>query len=401
MVFLYIITYIFTVSADIFFIGYEFFIQWGDFMFIRTNTIGLNAHRNWTKHNNRIATALQRLSSGKRINSAADDAAGLSISQKMRAQLSILNADKINVSNNISKIEVADGALSEVGSMLNHMLELANESANGTLTELDRENLDKTYQELLKEINRTAASTTFNTQHLFGGSGNSSAASSASSSAAEFGEIAEGKVIELSSSDLNVYLDSLDTFLSDISLAARNEDSEALMSLGIDRSNGKSDSENLKSAVINFTRDTAETLSLSKNNMSSDNGITYTLTITGGDISIGMPSLSDKSLGLESTNIKTQDDAQNAIDALQKAIKKNASWRGDMGAAYNRLQHTMNSLDNMEVNLTDALSRIEDCDMAKEMMIYAKEQLLAQAAMFAMVHARQEPEQVISLLKSL
>lgn len=363
-------------------------------MFIRANFTAMTAHRNWTMHNNNIAKAIERLSTGKRINRAADDPAGLAVSEKMKLRLRLLKQDQMNAADGMSAIEVAEGNLGNISNMLNRMLELAHQASNGTYSDQERKNLDAEYQQLLSEINRTGAGTAFNSMSLFKDKGTIEGVDKTA-------EALSGDKITFKGNNLEAYLDGVDELLGKISLAASENDNETLRSLGIDRSNGKTDGENLRQAVIEFTKANADTLLKSPDKDAGVSGSGFEISISGGNIKVDMPKVDDESLGLSNSNLLTQEDAEKAVGLLKNAVNSVSSWRGTLGASYNRLQHTMNSLSNMEVNLTDALSRITDADMAKEMMTLVKEQLLAQTSMFAMAQARQQPEQVLTLLKTL
>ena len=140
-------------------------------MRIQHNIAALNSYRNLTGNNNAVAKNLEKLSSGYRINRAGDDAAGLAISEKMRAQITGLNTAQKNAQDGVSLVQTAEGAMTEVHSMLNRMVELADQSANGTYAdEVDRENLQKEISSLKDEIDRIADSTNFNGINLLDGS---------------------------------------------------------------------------------------------------------------------------------------------------------------------------------------------------------------------------------------
>lgn len=361
-------------------------------MFIQSNSISLNAFRNWNIHNNKMGKALARISSGSRINSAADDPAGFAILERMKAQIRMLQTEQNTVSDHMSMLNVADGTMGEMNEMLNRMLELANRATNGTFSETERKNMNEEYQQLLDEINRLGKGSEFNSKSLFQGSQGSSK---------EKG-LGESQVsITYQGGNLEAFLDGLDDYLLKISNAARIDDQDTLLSLGIDTTNGKSHSDNLRDAVNKFTQENAGKLLNSPGADKAGTGNQYEIILSGGNIIIQMPKIDEKALGLGDTDLLSQSNASSAADAVKEAIKKISSWRGEAGANYNRLEHTMNSLSNMEVNLTDALSRILDTDMAKEMMVFVKEKALAQAAMFAMAQANQEPQKVLSLLKSI
>ena len=139
-------------------------------MRIQHNIMAMNAYRNYNNNTSALSKNLEKLSSGYKINRAGDDAAGLAISEKMRAQITGLNKAQDNANDGISLVQTAEGALSEVHDMLNRMVELATQSANGTYAEFDREQLQKEVEQLGAEIDRIAASANFNGQKLFDGS---------------------------------------------------------------------------------------------------------------------------------------------------------------------------------------------------------------------------------------
>ena len=138
-------------------------------MRIQHNIMAMNAYRNYNNNTSALSKNLEKLSSGYKINRAGDDAAGLAISEKMRAQITGLNKAQDNANDGISLVQTAEGALTEVHDMLNRMYELAVQSANGTYVEFDREQLQKEVEQLGAEIDRIAASANFNGQKLFNG----------------------------------------------------------------------------------------------------------------------------------------------------------------------------------------------------------------------------------------
>ena len=139
-------------------------------MRIQHNIMAMNSYRNYTNNTNALSKNLEKLSSGYKINRAGDDAAGLAISEKMRAQITGLNKAQDNANDGISLVQTAEGALTEVHDMLNRMYELAVQSANGTYVEFDREQLQKEVEQLGAEIDRISDSANFNGQKLFNGS---------------------------------------------------------------------------------------------------------------------------------------------------------------------------------------------------------------------------------------
>lgn len=370
-------------------------------MRIRTNFIGINANRNFALHNSRIAKAMERLSTGCRINGASDDPAGLAVSERLKMNLTRLKTDKKNALDYQSMLGVADGSLSEIHSMLNRMTELAKMASNETCSEEDKKIMNAEYQQLLEEIDRIGNGTEFNSYKLFGSAGAANGAAGSTTSGTGAANSSLGESIVFQGNNLNAFLDGLDKLMINISEAAKANDNDILLSLGIDRSNGKTDQENLKSAITRFTKENAQRLLNSAGGASNPNGSQYKLTLSDGEITVDIGKINGESLGLGNTDILTQESAKKAQDALKGAINNVSSKRGSIGAAYNRLEHTISNIANMQENLTSALSRILDADMAHEMMILTKEKLLAQSSMFAMAQANQEPEQVLALLKSI
>lgn len=366
-------------------------------MRIQNSALGLNALRNLGVHNDRISKAMQRLSSGCRINSAADDPAGFAVSEKLKAQLTRLDTQKNNAIDYQSALQAADGSLGEVQSMLNRMYELSNMAQNGIYNDLDRDQFDKEYQQLLDEINRIGSSSTFNGHKLFGGND----VTTRKSTGTNFSDAGLVTDIVAEGGNLQLYLDEVDKLTLQISEAAKNGDNDKLLALGIDRSNGKSDEENLKDAIMEFTKDNGARLLNTPSATSEFSGAKYSLLLSGNNITVDIYSVNSRSMGLEDTNLLTQGDAKKASEAIKGAINQVSAQRGTLGATYNRLEHTINNLSNMSENLTDALSRILDTDMAKEMMILTKEKVLAQASTFVLAQANQQPNQVISLLNSM
>lgn len=179
------------------------------------NAMGLNILRNMTMHNNQIAQSMERLSTGKRINRAADDPAGLAISEKMRAQIRGLQVAQRNIQDSISMFQTAEGALNETHAMLQRMRELSVQAASDTMTDVDREQLELEFQELKKEIQRNSKDTLFNTKPLLDGS-QSSFKTQAGANAGQSIEFTIG----------NMGIDSL--ALTNASIATRDKADEAI-----------------------------------------------------------------------------------------------------------------------------------------------------------------------------
>lgn len=570
-------------------------------MRIQHNIAALNSYRQLGSNNNSVSKNLEKLSSGYRINRAGDDAAGLAISEKMRAQITGLETASKNANDGISLVQTAEGALTEVHSMLNRMVELADQSANGTQQDaVDRENIQKEVNSLKDEIDRISESTNFNGINLLDGSlggGKSGKAGEAvftgagiakfaaastkgMGTAANLASLAAGKdtfsidgqtlTIDWTKGDAKNIADALakdfssdalsDTQMKDMAtkltdlfnnsiaeqgltgsvkvtsngtnliFASSNNGSSSefsfigtnapgvgasVTSVGaaifgnttndnakiskagatyngvalastdnfnvningtkinlkvgapIDKTmsmdavasalntavqkatSGIADSYNaanglstgtkdptsgltgLKAAdfsvtansdgqlVVKYTGD-VENVSFSfsdvgDRNVASSLGLSSGSSAEGGgrglnlqigdtadsfnQLTVRVDSMSSKSLGINGVDVGTQAGAKQAVSVIKAAINKVSSTRGDLGAAQNRLEHTISNLNVTTENMTAAESRIRDVDMAKEMMNYTKNNILVQASQSMLAQANQTPQGVLQLLK--
>ncbi|MCP1191181.1 flagellin [Priestia flexa] len=278
-------------------------------MRINHNIAALNTYRQLGNANNAQQSSMEKLSSGLRINRAGDDAAGLSISEKMRGQIRGLEKASQNAQDGISMIQTAEGALSEAQDILQRMRELSVQAANDTNVGTDRTAIADELGELKTELTRIKDTTQFNTQKLLDGTSAGSA----------------GTVT------LQVGANATESMALDFTAG------------GIDLA---------------------------------------TVISTIGTIDV-------------STNAK----AQTQVTTFQTALDSVSSGRSKLGAYQNRLEHTINNLDNAGENLTAAESRIRDVDMAKEMMNQTKASILAQASQAMLAQANQQPQGVLQLLR--
>ncbi|MEW6172109.1 MAG: flagellin [Bacillota bacterium] len=269
-------------------------------MIINHNIMALNAWRGLGQTDNALGKSLEKLSSGMRINRAADDAAGLAISEKMRGQIRGLNQAVRNAQDGISLLQTAEGALNETHSILQRMRELAVQSANDTNTSGDRAQIQQEVNQLITEINRIGNNTEFNTQKLLNGS-------------------LSGKLIQI----------------------------------------GANSGQNLMFSVANMKAG---------------------------------------ALGVSALNVSAQGSANHAITLVQSAINKVSTERAKLGAIQNRLEHTIANLGVASENLTAAESRVRDVDMAQEMMLFTKNQILVQAGTVMLAQANMAPQSVLKLL---
>ena len=269
-------------------------------MVVQHNLTAMNSNRMLGLTTKTQAKSTEKLSSGYKVNRAADDAAGLAMSEKMRRQVRGLTQASLNAQDGISMVQTAEGALNEVHDMLQRLNELAVKGANGTLQSEDRSYIDLEVQQLMSEIDRVASTTTFNERMLLNGS----------------------------------------------------------CSTGVKLQVGAEQSQFIT-------------------------------------LSIGAMDCASLSL---SGDAKTQSAAGKLNKSVKTAIKNLNLQRAKLGAVQNRLEHTINNLDNVVENTTSAESSIRDTDMATEMVKYSNNQILAQAGQAMLAQANQTNQGVLSLL---
>ena len=408
-------------------------------MRIQHNIMAMNAYRNYANNTSALSKNLEKLSSGYKINRAGDDAAGLAISEKMRAQITGLDKAQDNAKDGISLVQTAEGALTEVHDMLNRMYELAEQSANGTFEDgTDRKQLQKEVDQLKSEINRIADSANFNGIKLLDGSMSATKvtkfnySATASSAGVDVSIMADsvfgstGNRIDLNfkfaatsstgKTGVKVGRDGSVT----ITVANKDKDGhtaaeiQALLAKAV--ASGTGVSADMLSAVQNATvsgkgitigtktKDSWATLAGTTGTMSTNTGAPLTLQI--GDTSdsfnqlrVGIRDCHVDALDLTDMKIRDQDSAAKALDKIKSAINYVSDVRGTLGATQNRLDHTINNLSVMQENIQDAESTIRDTDVADEMMDYTKNNILIQSAQAMLAQANQVPQGVLQLLQ--
>ena len=388
-------------------------------MRIQHNIMAMNAYRNYTTNNSALSKNLEKLSSGYKINRAGDDAAGLAISEKMRAQITGLDKAQDNAQDGISLVQTAEGALTEVHDMLNRMVELATQSANGTYEKTDRDNLQAEVTELLDEIDRISETANFNGIELLDGSLSNGFGVTGTfgttnvtfgSSAAVTVDFAadsnlEGGAISVTfggTDSVTIKLGSKtngDTYTAEeiqeaIRNAAKNDSTNGDNFLSFTVSGG--DITVATNATTAMTQ--AQTAALGTNGAGLKLQIGDTADVAN-QLTVQIGSMSAKSLGIADIDISDPDGASDAIDLIKTAINTVSTTRGTLGATQNRLEHTINNLSVMEENITNAESSIRDTDVAEEMMAYTKNNILIQSAQAMLAQANQVPQGVLQLLQ--
>ena len=406
-------------------------------MRIQHNIMAMNAYRNYANNTSALSKNLEKLSSGYKINRAGDDAAGLAISEKMRAQITGLDKAQDNAKDGISLVQTAEGALTEVHDMLNRMYELAEQSANGTFEDgTDRKQLQKEVNQLKSEINRIADSANFNGIKLLDGSmsanGTTSISAAASTNKASVDvSITADSVFDSAGkrSELTFKLSAVSSTAQDGAEVNENgevtiklkkktlytaEDIQALLAKA-SATGAKVSKDTLEAAqnatvtgagIGKATNTTAWTslAKLTNGAAKANNGKPLTLQI--GDTSdsfnqlrVGIRDCHVDALDLTDMKIRDQDSAAKALDKIKSAINYVSDVRGTLGATQNRLDHTINNLSVMQENIQDAESTIRDTDVADEMMAYTKNNILIQSAQAMLAQANQVPQGVLQLLQ--
>ena len=406
-------------------------------MRIQHNIMAMNAYRNYTNNTSALSKNLEKLSSGYKINRAGDDAAGLAISEKMRAQITGLDKAQDNAKDGISLVQTAEGALTEVHDMLNRMYELAEQSANGTFEDgTDRKQLQKEVDQLKSEINRIADSANFNGIKLLDGSMSANGTTSISGTSADATKASVDVKITADSvfdsagnrSELTFKLSAVSSTGQDGAEVDKNgvvtiklkkktlytsEDIQALLSkasaAGADVSKDTleaAQNATVTGSGIGKTSNAGSWTTLAKSTGTAQANQGKPLTLQIGDTSdsfnqlrVGIKNCHVDALGLTDMKIGDQDSAAKALDKIKSAINYVSDVRGTLGATQNRLDHTINNLSVMQENIQDAESTIRDTDVADEMMAYTKNNILIQSAQAMLAQANQVPQGVLQLLQ--
>ena len=387
-------------------------------MVVRSNIMAVNAQRQLGMNNSQVGKALEKLSSGYRINRAGDDASGLAISEKMKAQIKGLDTASLNSQDGISLVQTAEGALTEVHNMLNRMTELATRAANGINEDSNRASLQKEVAKLQEEIDRISEGTNFNNLKLLDGSqtyaGNTALIGKGTANGVMGLSVEGGNLSADDTITVNISADSVGTITVTASdntvVFTTTQTGKGFYSITADVS-GVTD-EAVKKAwagvTINFSVDQAcdTTKNYAAGEQKFTAGKNESMQLQIGDtadsfnqLKVGIGSMSSAALGVDKVDISSQEGAAKAIDIIRNAIDRVSSQRASLGATQNRLEYTINNLDTASENLQSANSRIRDTDMAKMMMEYTKMNVLTQSAQAMLAQANQQPQSVLQLLQ--
>ena len=384
-------------------------------MVVRSNIMAVNAQRQLGMNNSQVGKALEKLSSGYRINRAGDDASGLAISEKMKAQIKGLDTASLNSQDGISLVQTAEGALTEVHNMLNRMTELATRSANGINEDSNRASLQKEVAKLQEEIDRISKSTNFNNLKLLDGSQTYATATAAGNANGVQNLTIEGGNLSATGQGVSVALSAQGAVTVTVTGGTKvafktTQTGKGFYSITADLS--KVTDDKVKAAwagvTLNFSVDEAKddgtyvTTAAAIQDVGKNGSMQLQIGDTADDfnqLKVGIGDMSSKGLGIDKVDISNQDGAAKAIDTIKNAIDRVSAQRASLGATQNRLEYTINNLDTASENLQSANSRIRDTDMAKMMMEYTKTNVLTQSAQAMLAQANQQPQSVLQLLQ--
>lgn len=374
-------------------------------MKVNSNIQAMFAQSILSANEEKMAKSTQKMSSGYKLNRAMDNPAGMAITNRMRAQLSSLERATKNSKNAINAIQTAEGALSEIESMLQRMNELSIQGSNGTMSSSDRLAIQEEVDQLVSEINRISKNTTYNSQNLLDGTQDLKAFSGLSKdiSVRNYNEL-----MDVGKYKISVGPDGLVTSLTKdgatIDIAAQ----EVVEFVDKD---GKTTGYSTKIHTANGAELTFET--------KGDSGATNVeLDITGyggmkiqvgaeegQEIQVVIPEVSLRTLnfvdldGNRTLDLRTEEGATKAISQIASAIDYVSAARSKLGAYQNRIENTVTNLDVTTENLTESYSTIKDIDMAEGMVEYTTLQVLIQAGTSMVAQANEQPQQALQLLQ--
>ena len=395
-------------------------------MSIRNNVASLQAQNSLTKAQSDLGTSLQRLSTGYRINSSADDAAGLAISSKLEAQIGGLNQAARNGQDGISMIQTAEGALDEVQSNLQRMRDLSVQASNAALSASDRGNVNQEMQSLFNNINNIATRTKFNGQALLNGTlstsqnlatsttvagtavtGNAGVTSidvSGAAAATTFTLTAGATAGDLvMSGTVNGQALTQTVSLSAIG-AAGGKSTASFGTFGISLTMSGSAAEtaaNLATGLSTKTISTAAGSAAAQFHVGANQNETESATFFDTQINGSNSDANFTALNTALTNFAGSQSVTNSealIPAIDNVISSITTGRAKLGAAQNSLTHTINNVKAAATNLTASNSRIKDVDVASESAAMARSQIISQSAVSVLSQANQMPQLALKLL---
>ena len=408
---------------------------------INTNTAANLTANALTENQRSMNQTMERLSTGSRINSASDDAAGLAIVSKMDAQVTGLNQAVRNANDAIAMIQTADGATIEIDAMLQRMRELAVQSLNGTNTDTDLTNLNLEFANLATEIDRVVDTTEYNDTLILDGSGGtagvftfnigSNASQTVTVDFKDFNLAAGSTAGTAGVQTLNLTLTQINNITAGSSLVFTEADGSTFVvdDAAIAAVRGGGDLQDAtytefltavnaqidaasSFGALTFAEGTANTTITATQDAAGTGGLLSVQTRTAVGVEAAIGSVDDTTVGAASGNGDPMSanlstfatagslaQASNTIAQLDAAIAGVAAQRAEFGSWVNRLEHTVDNLTNISQNTVASRSRIEDADYAAETTELARTQIISQAATAMLSQANQQAQSVLALLK--
>ena len=397
-------------------------------MSINTNVVSINAQRNLALSGGSLATSMQRLSSGLRVNSAKDDAAGLAIAERMSTQVRGLAVASRNANDGISLAQTAEGALSKVGDMLQRMRELAVQAGNATNSKSDREALNAELVQLRDEVDRVAKTTSFNGKKVLDGSftGGVFQVGANSGDNITVGALANTKVDQLGKTEFGT--GSVTGITEAPKTAAANDMTNADVTIVITGANqvsaqvtiakdadvtGDEALGRVVQAINSKTADTGIVAFLAEDGKSiqyraekNADGVLASATMAVSGTAAGVTALlanpttaNADQTGIHKMDIKTQAGAWESLQRIDSALDKVSSARAELGAIQTRFEKSIENIDIQQENISAARGRITDADFAQETANLSRTQILQQAGTAMVAQANQLPQQVLQLLQ--
>ena len=382
---------------------------------VNNNIAAINSRRHLNANNKTLTTRLERLSSGLRVNRAADDAAGLSVREGMRSEVAGLKMNVLNAEQGTNLIQVAEGSLNETNAILIRMQELATQSSNSTINDENREAIQAEFSQLTSEIDRIAQATTYNNQNLLTGFGNSVSTASTVVSASGTAGVTR---VNISGAQAGTY--TFEDTAADGSITLGNGTVSQTISIGtiLDGTNVATGTQ----VVANFDRLGVQvtlagagvagaTGSYTDGDLNTQNIIVEAG--TGGsfqvgpkdrafnriEVNIGDMSATGANLNLSGTSVATISTSRTTITQIDQAILAVSQQRGDLGAFQNRLNFTIAYTENEIENIQASEASISDADIAAEVTSFTRAQILSQAATAMLAQANVLPQNALSLLQ--
>lgn len=386
-------------------------------MKINSNITAYITNNSYMQNERRLSNSTSRLSSGYKLNKAGDDPANFAIAAKMRSMIKGLDKVQTNTTTGMSVLETAEAGMGEIESMIHRMNELAIKGANGTLSSSDRQNIQDEVDQLMKEIDRIADTTEFNGMKLLDGSFNDRGytndlgvkvidysertfAGKYSISLQKTGDkYTLADVPDGDPSKRPAGYDSLEKLLGTTDMTRISINHETVT---------YDDNTSQDFVTIKGLRGTEIRVKVDKDTITDPLWLDLTGkgsmrlqvgTEEGETIDASIPRMSTEVMGLAKVDMKTKEGSQKAIDQMNTAIEYINRARSRMGAYENRLENTDSFLDQYNENITASVSRIQDTDMAEEMIEFTSMQILSQAGISMLAQANEAPQQALQLLQ--